>query len=164
MSAEIALDAALVPQPTDAFLPAVPLRGQLVAFEADGTLRVQVSSGVEFVCAWLETSTNLGLELSLGDALLVLPPPSRSGGGTRRGQSEGDQLAVVLGRVGLYRTPQPAAPQPHVTIEATETLTLKCGDATVDLRKDGKLMIRGDDVLLRAKGTQRIKAGTVAIN
>jgi hypothetical protein len=151
MSAEFALDAELVPQPTDAFQPAVPLRGQLIAFEADGTLRVKISSGVEFVCAWLETSTNLGLELSLGDALLVLPPSREASG-------------IVLGRIGLYRAPQPVTPQPHVTIEATETLTLKCGDATVDLRKDGKLMIRGDDVLLRAKGTQRIKAGTVAIN
>jgi hypothetical protein len=37
-------------------------------------------------------------------------------------------------------------------------------ESTVDLRADGKVMVRGEDVLLRAKGTQRIRAGTVAIN
>jgi hypothetical protein len=32
------------------------------------------------------------------------------------------------------------------------------------LRKDGKLMIRGKDVLTRAKRTNRIKGGSVGIN
>jgi len=74
------------------------------------------------------------------------------------------QLGVVLGRIGPYAPAQAAAPAQHVTIEATQTLTLKCGEASVDLRADGKLMIRGEDVLVRARGTQRIKAGTVSIN
>ena len=151
MSAEFAIGRILELQAAESLEPAMPMRAQLVALEADGTLRVRVATGREFLCAWLETSTNLTLELSHGDALLVLPPT-------------GGESGVALGRIGRYRAPQPAAPQPHVTIEATETLTLKCGDATVDLRSDGKLMIRGEDVLLRAKGTQRIKAGTVAIN
>jgi hypothetical protein len=43
-------------------------------------------------------------------------------------------------------------------------LSLKCGDASIDLRADGKVMIRGEDVLVRAKGTKRIRAGTVSIN
>lgn len=68
---------------------------------------------------------------------------------------------VVVGRI--VPRPAPAVPS-NVTIEATDTLTLKCGDASVDLRADGKVMVRGDDVLLRAKGTQRIRAGHVAIN
>ena len=33
-----------------------------------------------------------------------------------------------------------------------------------DLRADGKVRSRGDDVLVRAKGTQRIRAGSVSIN
>ena len=84
-----------------------------------------------------------------GDRLLVLPP----GDGER---------AVVLGRVGRYQAPQPA--QPDVVIEAGRSLVLKCGEASIDLRADGKVMIRGEDVLIRAKGTQRIRAGTVSIN
>lgn len=149
MSAELARVLEL--QAAESLESAAPLRGQLVAVEGDGALRVRVATGREFLCAWLETGVNAAVTLAAGDALLVLPP-------------SGSEPGVVLGRIGRYRTPQPAAPQPHVTIEATEKLTLKCGDATVDLRADGKLMIRGDDVLLRAKGTQRIKAGSVNIN
>ena len=67
----------------------------------------------------------------------------------------------MLGRIGRYQEP---GTQRQVTIEAQESVTLKCGDSSVDLRADGKLMIRGEDVLVRAKGTQRIRAGTVSIN
>ena len=88
------------------------------------------------------------MSLAAGDRLLVLPP----GGG---------QLGVVIGRIGRFTPPQPQA---NLTLEATESLTLKCGEASVDLRADGKVMVRGDDVLIRAKGTQRIRAGNVAIN
>ena len=75
------------------------------------------------------------------------------------------QAGVVLGRVGRYRAPEPAPqPPPHVVIEAAEQLTLRCGPSSIDLRSDGKLLIRGDDVVSRATRTQRIKGGTVAIN
>lgn len=153
MSAELKLDHG---QHAEAAVAgSIPARGRLLAIEPDGTLRVQLLDGREFACAWLESPINQSLELAHGDALLVLPAT---------GDQHGDELGVVLGRIGRYRAPQPVQTQPHVTIEAGETLTLKCGEATVDLRKDGKLMIRGEDVLLKAKGTQRIKAGTVNIN
>ena len=87
------------------------------------------------------------VSLSAGDQLLALLNVSLDQG-------------VALGRVGRYL---PSA-SPHVTLEASESLTLKCGEASIDLRADGKVMVRGEDVLLRAKGTQRIRAGTVSIN
>lgn len=77
------------------------------------------------------------------------------------------RLGIVLGRVGKYNSaPQSseADTRDHVVIEANETLRLKCGESSVDLRKDGKLMIRGKDVLTRAKRTNRIKGGSVGIN
>ena len=70
---------------------------------------------------------------------------------------------VVLGRIGALPAPGEAVVQ-NLVIAASETLTLRCGESSVDLRADGKLMVRGDDVLVRAKGTQRIRAGSVAIN
>jgi hypothetical protein len=63
----------------------------------------------------------------------------------------------------MRHPPQPEE-QHHVVIEATEMLTLKCGESSVALRKDGKTMILGNDVLSRAKRTNRIKGGSVAIN
>ena len=68
---------------------------------------------------------------------------------------------IVLGRVGRYR---PQTPEVNVVIEATDALTLKCGNSVVDLRADGKVLIKGDDVTVRAKGTKRIRAGSVSIN
>jgi hypothetical protein len=127
---------------------ALPLRARLLTIQDDGVLLVQLADGSECACDWLESATTAALALAVGDAVLVMP------------ESAGAP-AVVLGRIGRYRAPVTEA---HVTLEATESLTLKCGEASVDLRADGKVMVRGEDVLLRAKGTQRIRAGTVSIN
>lgn len=127
---------------------APPLRTELIAVGEDGSLIVRATDGREFHCDWLEGPATAGIRLEPGDRLLVTPPAD-------------GQPGVVLGRIGRYREPRPEA---HVTIEAGETLTLKCGESSVDLRADGKVMVRGEDVLLRAKVTQRIRAGTVAIN
>jgi hypothetical protein len=124
------------------------IRAELLAIEEDGGLLVRTTDGFEFHCDWLENSQNANINLQPGDRLLCLPPTEHEPG-------------IVLGRIGKYQKPQP---QQNVTIEASETLTLKCGEASVELRKDGKAMVKGEDVLLRAKGTQRIRAGTVAIN
>lgn len=122
-------------------------RVRLVAIESDGSLVVEDASGLRFPCDWLDNGQTV--QLAPGDTLLALAPDAGGRG-------------VVLGRIGPYRQPQPQA---HLTLEATESLTLKCGEVSVDMRAaDGKLMLRGEDVLLRAKGTQRIRAGNVAIN
>lgn len=129
--------------------PATPQPAALLAIEPDGRLRVCLADGRECLCDWLEGPATAGIELAPGDRLLVQPPA-------------GDAPGVVLGRIGRYRAPPPAPER--VVIEAGQSLTLKCGEAAVELRADGKLAIRGEDILLRAQRTQRIKAGTVSIN
>ncbi|MGZ4960631.1 MAG: hypothetical protein ACXV7J_15405 [Methylomonas sp.] len=125
-----------------------PLRAELIAIQDDGLLLVQTREGQGFRCAYLETANTPAMQLEIGDKLLVMPPSE-------------DQLGIVLGRIGTYKKPQP---QERVIIEASESLTLKCGEASVELRHDGRAMVKGEDVLLRAKGTQRIRAASVAIN
>ena len=127
-------------------LAPVVRRVTLRAVLDDGTLAVRDDEGREFACDWLDTG--VALPLAPGDPLLAFAPCALSRG-------------IVLGRVGRYA---PSHLQAAITLEATESLTLKCGDASIDLRADGKVMVRGDDVLIRAKGTQRIRAGNVAIN
>ena len=122
------------------------LRVTLVSIAADGRLLVISATGDERVCDWLDTGAMP--HLRPGDTLLAL-------------LGEAGEPALVLGKVGRYVLPVPA---PHLTLEAERTLTLKCGQSSIDLHADGKVMIRGDDVLVRAKGTQRIRAGTVSIN
>jgi hypothetical protein len=125
-------------------------RATVQALEPLGTIVVRARER-SLRCDFLECGLTAGLDLAVGDAVLVLMPEAPG------------QHGCVLGRVGRYRA-QAAAPPRQLTIEAGERLTLKCGQSTVELRGDGKLAVRGTDVLTRAKRTNRIKGGTVAIN
>ena len=49
-------------------------------------------------------------------------------------------------------------------IEATRELTLRCGEASITLRSDGSVKIRGRDVTSWARRRQRIRGGSVSIN
>jgi hypothetical protein len=49
-------------------------------------------------------------------------------------------------------------------IEAQEELILKCGQASITLQRDGKIVIKGRYVESRASSTNRIKGAQVKIN
>lgn len=49
-------------------------------------------------------------------------------------------------------------------IEAKRELVLRCGDASITLRSDGTLTLRGRDVTSWARRRQRIRGGSVSIN
>jgi hypothetical protein len=51
-----------------------------------------------------------------------------------------------------------------VSIEANTELVLKCASATIRIAKDGLVAIRGDRVVNQARGTNRIRGGSVEIN
>jgi hypothetical protein len=52
----------------------------------------------------------------------------------------------------------------RVLLEGAREVQLKCGSASITLRADGKVIVRGDYVETRAKGVNRIKGGAVKIN
>ncbi|WP_164012403.1 DUF6484 domain-containing protein [Pyxidicoccus trucidator] len=64
----------------------------------------------------------------------------------------------------------PAAPtEAHVdgrrvVIEGKDEVVLKCGEASITLRRNGKVIIKGTYLESRATGTHRIKGGSVEIN
>jgi hypothetical protein len=126
----------------------MPMRGEVVEACPDGRLLVKVAEGRVFTCDWLESHLTLGKAVSAGDAVLIMADQIGATG-------------ILVGRVGPR---QGHSPDGRLTIEASQQLTFLCGAASIDLRADGKVMVRGEDVLLRAKGTQRIRAGTVSIN
>ncbi|TWU40598.1 hypothetical protein [Novipirellula artificiosorum] len=131
--------------------------GSVLGFSGDGDVMVQIetpSNAAPIACDVLIPAGGIQMQLDVGDRVLVHAPldPNTRG--------------CILGRVGRYQPSRVVGPrQPdHVVIEADEQLSLRCGDASIEMRKDGKLMIRGIDVLSKAKRTQRIKGGNVAIN
>jgi hypothetical protein len=105
------------------------------------------------------------LYLRRGDTVLVW----HSGRDVERG--------VLLGRIGCPRSNTPPASQPtpletrpssetpdELVIEANKALTLRVGDGSITIRADGKILIRGSDLVSHAQRSNRIRGGSVTIN
>jgi hypothetical protein len=101
----------------------------------------------------LATTAGAPLQLATGDEVLVWVPAAAAG-------------AVILGRVGRSHLATPASSEPPetLTIEATRSLTLRVGDGSITIGDDGKILIKGKDLVSHAQRMNRIKGGAVAIN
>ncbi len=49
-------------------------------------------------------------------------------------------------------------------LEAKKELTLVCGQSSITLRRDGRVIVKGAELLSRASGTNKIRGATVKIN
>lgn len=49
-------------------------------------------------------------------------------------------------------------------IDAADELVLRCGQASITLRRNGRVLINGTHVETQAEGVNRIKGGSVQIN
>lgn len=52
----------------------------------------------------------------------------------------------------------------RIVLEGREEVVIKCGEASITLTKAGKILIRGNYVLNRASGVNRILGGSVQVN
>jgi hypothetical protein len=130
--------------------------GRVTALLDDATL-VSTASGQSeetMACDLLESSGGEPLVLAEGDTVLFVVPE----GGARRG--------VVLGRVGRLDPPkgEPKTPPDEIVLEAKKGLTLKVGEGSITLREDGRVLIKGRDLVSHARRLNRIRGGSVAIN
>ena len=123
------------------------------AAAGDGIVLVDLGDdATPFVAERLHATDGSSLTLVEGDTVLVW-------------QQDPTSTAVIMGRVGPQRERAPAADVPdELVIEARENLTLKCGDGSITIRADGKILIKGRDLVSHAQRTNRIKGGSVAIN
>ena len=109
---------------------------------------------VQVLCDVVITSADSAVSFADGDPVLVLLPKTQ------------DEKGCILGRIGTCPRPDDGT-QPdreHVVIDANEGLTLRCGQGSITLRKDGKILIQGLDIVSRAKRNLKIKGGSVHIN
>ncbi len=60
--------------------------------------------------------------------------------------------------------PQTTIDGERLVLEGKNEIVLKCGDASITLTKEGKIMIRGKYLLNESKGVVRIIGGSVAVN
>lgn len=78
-------------------------------------------------------------------------------------------LGVVRGQSGwpLSQTPEQVtveADGQRMVVVADRELVLRCGKASVSLRHDGRVEIRGENILTQASGPNRIRGGSVELN
>jgi len=69
---------------------------------------------------------------------------------------------VVLGR--LRGTRPRGATVDRVVIEADQEIVLRCGNSSLVLGRHGKVLIRGDYVVSRSTGVNRVNGASVQIN
>jgi hypothetical protein len=129
-------------------------RGVIAQISEKGEVLVCVPGTATTVFACDVLLSGGRLALNVDDQVLALMPALR------------EERGVVLGRVGAYTPQSIVASQSvdHFQVEAKESISLKCGESAIEMRKDGKVLISGKDVVSHAKRTQRIKGGSVAIN
>jgi hypothetical protein len=117
--------------------------------ESDGTIVVPGAQTGEVLCEVLVTGEVAPILLSPRDRVLVW-------------QSDTDlSRGVVLGRLGPSHSPE--APD-ALMLEASQELTLRVGEGSLTIRKDGKILIKGKDLVSHAQRINRIKGGSVSIN
>jgi hypothetical protein len=51
-----------------------------------------------------------------------------------------------------------------VRLEAEHDLELKCGRASITLRYDGRIELKGTHILSASRGPNRVKGATIALN
>ena len=51
-----------------------------------------------------------------------------------------------------------------LVFDAEEEILLRCGKSSVLLRRDGRIVIKGGDVVSRASGTNKVQGGAVRLN
>lgn len=107
-------------------------------------------------CVLLETREGERLSLRDGDHVVFWRSPLD------------ERVAIVLGRIGpgLTANPDPSVEQmpDELVIEAKQSLVLRVGDGTITIREDGRILIKGKDLVSHAKGMNRIRGGSVSIN
>lgn len=68
----------------------------------------------------------------------------------------------------LIDPPNAKNPDTHIdgrrVIQSQEEIVLQCGDASLTLRKDGKIIIRGKYLLTESAGVHRLVGGSVLVN
>lgn len=52
----------------------------------------------------------------------------------------------------------------RVVIEAEQTLELRCGRSSISLQADGKITLKGEHIVSRARQSNKIKGGNVLLN
>jgi hypothetical protein len=126
-------------------------RAKVLQVDDRGGVTVTASDEREaFPADTLRTSEASPLHVQPGDDVLVWRPPDGS-------------RAVVVGRIESVSDPSPRVAD-ELVLEARKGLVLRVGEGSITIRADGKVLIKGKDLVSHAKRMNRIKGGSVSLN
>jgi len=153
--------------------------GKIVSVEADGVVSVQLPGAEgaraarlaaplsqDDLIAALQASRAVVLTFENADPELpiiigiIQPPIAEQAAETARAASDNtrptveEESAVIEANVDGKR----------VRIVAQDEIVLECGSASITLRRNGRVVVRGTYVETYSEGTNRIKGGQVRIN
>lgn len=77
------------------------------------------------------------------------------------------QHPVIIGRLQERASPDSPTVKldgERLVVRADRTIELRCGEASIVLTRSGKILIRGNYVLTRSRGANKIKGAFVDIN
>jgi hypothetical protein len=112
----------------------------------------------EISCDLLDAALRPGDRLTVGDRILVWADAA-AGRGVVVGRIVTPELEVTT-EGPIARPPQ----ADELILDATERITLRVGDGSIEIRGDGKILLKGTDLVSHAKRINRIKGGSVSIN
>jgi hypothetical protein len=102
----------------------------------------------------------------------VMTPPGVPAPALRPALRPGQTVVLMIDRsrgaapilLGVLQPISPREPERRLELEAQDEIVLRCGEASVVLRRNGRIVVRGVYVETRARGVNRIKGGSVSIN
>ena len=74
---------------------------------------------------------------------------------------------IIFGKLWQPEAPptvQAGVDNERLVLSAKQEIVLQCGEASITLTKAGKVLLRGNYLLSRSSGVNRIKGGSVQIN
>lgn len=141
------------------------LQGQVTAFNQEGSIAITGRDGNNVNCFIATLHKSEIPEISVSDTVIY----------TMDGNKEyGFILGVVCRYIPTTSKEVTVKPPEKLTdaivdgqrifFEAQKEIILKCGTGSIIMKKDGKIVIKGTNIITRARNTNKIKGATVTIN
>ena len=129
-------------------VPAAALVGRVVRIEANGDVLVDFPSNqLGPIRARVATSENV--EGKDEPVLLLFENGDRS-------------LPVIAGL--MRENAGRRQPKRQLVFEAAEEIVIACGKSSITLRRDGRVVIKGTELVSRASGSNKVRGAVVQIN